>query len=56
MKKAKPEEEFDYGKLGALIRAGKDVEFLKVEFGLSRQQIGARIRVWKKMQEEKQDE
>lgn len=47
----KEEEPFDYGKLGALIRAGKSIEFLQTEFGCTRAQISARIRVWKKEQE-----
>ncbi len=34
---------FDYGKLNALINAGKDVEFLCVEFGMSRAEIDEKI-------------
>ena len=58
VKKREPKEEepFDYGKLGALIRAGKPIEFLQQEYGCTRAQIAARIRIWNKMQEEKQDE
>lgn len=48
----KEEEPFDYGKLGALIRAGKPIEFLQQEYGCTRTQIAARIRIWKKMEEE----
>lgn len=49
-----PEDDtpFDYGKLKALVNAGKDLNFLQVEFGCTRAQIAARIRVLKKMQEE----
>ncbi len=55
VKKREPKEEepFDYGKLGALIRAGKPIEFLQQEFGCTRAQIAARIRIWNKMEEEK---
>lgn len=49
----KEEEPFDYGKLGALIRAGKTIDFLQSEFKCTRSQIAARIRIWKKMEEEK---
>lgn len=49
----KEEEPFDYGKLGALIRAGKPIEFLQQEYGCTRAQIAARIRIWNKMEEEK---
>lgn len=57
IKKREPKEEepFDYGKLGALIRAGKKVEFLQSEFGCTRAQIAARIRIWNKMEEEKKN-
>lgn len=55
VKKREPKEEepFDYGKLGALIRAGKPIEFLQQEYGCTRAQIAARIRIWNKMEEEK---
>ena len=49
----KEEEPFDYGKLGALIHAGKSIEFMQTEFGCTRAQIAARIRIWNKMEEEK---
>lgn len=49
----KEEEPFDYGKLGALIRAGKPIEFLQQEYGCTRAQIAARIRIWNKMEEDK---
>lgn len=57
VKKIEPKEEetFDYGKLGALIRAGKTIDFLQSEFKCTRSQIAARIRIWKKMEEEKSD-
>ncbi len=55
VRKIEPREEepFDYGKLGALIRAGKTIDFLQSEFKCTRSQIAARIRIWKNMEEEK---
>lgn len=53
VKREPNDEDFDYGKLGALIRAGKKVEFLQSEFGCTRAQIAARIRIWNRMEEEK---
>lgn len=56
VKREPKEEEFDYGKLGALIRAGKTVEFMQTEFGCTRAQIAARIRIWNKMEDEKNEQ
>ncbi len=55
VRKIEPREEepFDYGKLGALIMAGKTIDFLQSEFKCTRSQIAARIRIWRNMEEEK---
>lgn len=50
---SKQPEEFDHGKLGALIKAGWRMKDLMVEFSADEEEIKKRIKEWQKLEKSK---